>query len=230
MAKLNHLYVHIPFCKSICSYCDFKRFITSELEITKYVKKIINELNRKYKHCKFQTIYIGGGTPNYLSNTNLIKLLDALAAHLINTNYEFTIECNPEFITSEQAKLLHMHKINRVSLGVQTVNDAILSLYHRHHNVQDVTNAINYLRQNKINNISLDFIYGFNELTMNDIKKDIDFIKKNKIPHVSFYSLEIKPGSLLYKQNYKLNEELVEEQLKFIVKAMSKYQRYEVSS
>jgi oxygen-independent coproporphyrinogen-3 oxidase len=231
MNKLNHLYIHIPFCKHICTYCDFKRFIANEQDMTKYVNKVIRELNKKYRNNKFKTIYIGGGTPNSLSKTNLIKLLRTLNKHL-NKDYEFTMECNPEFVTKEQTQIMKTYGVNRVSLGVQTTNEKLLEKINRKHDVRDVINAISNLRLVQINNISCDFIYGFNEMNNEDLQQDIKFIVKHKIPHVSFYSLEIKPGSVIQKHNYVCNEEHVESQFKYIIDKLknTQFHRYEISS
>jgi oxygen-independent coproporphyrinogen-3 oxidase len=224
----KHLYIHIPFCKSICTYCDFKRFVCNKKDINEYTTKIISEINKKYKDCKFESIYIGGGTPNYLDDQTLSSLLSTLSK-LQGKNCEFTIECNPEFVTQNQSAILKTHGVNRISLGVQTVNNKILSKYNRHHTKKDVIKAIKFLRANNIENISVDFMYGFNETSLSDLKKDIVFLKKYKIPHCSFYSLEIKSGSVLNKQNYKLDEDKVQEQLEYIVDHMP-LNRYEVSS
>jgi oxygen-independent coproporphyrinogen-3 oxidase len=199
--------------------------------MTKYVNKVIHELNKKYRNNKFKTIYIGGGTPNFLSKNNLIKLLKALNGHL-DKHCEFTIECNPEFVTKEQAQIFNTYGVNRVSLGVQTTNDKLLEKINRKHNVCDVVNAISNLRLVQINNISCDFIYGFNEMSNEDLQQCIKFIIEHKIPHASFYSLEIKPGSVIHKHNYVCNEEHVESQFKYIIDKLknTQFHRYEISS
>ena len=228
----NHLYIHIPFCKHICAYCDFVRKVPQcENEVNNYLDKIINQLKQIDNNKKFNTIYIGGGTPNSLTNNQLIKLLSICAQHIF-FDTEFTIECNPELVNLQQVEIFKKYGINRISLGVQTVNEHILKLFNRKHNVNDVLKAINIFRTNGINNISLDFIYGFKLMNKNDIQNDIDFVIKNKIPHVSMYSLEIKPGSYFAKQNYELNDELIDQQFKQIIDQLqeNKYERYEVSN
>jgi oxygen-independent coproporphyrinogen-3 oxidase len=174
------------------------------------------------------SIYIGGGTPNSLNNVDLFNLLNT-CKKLCSTKTEFTIECNPEFINQEQIDIFKKNKINRISLGVQFANDKLLKQFGRKHDVQKCVDAIKLLQSNKINNISCDFIYGINELTNVIIKKDLEFIYKNKIPHCSFYSLELKHNSKLTKDGYKINEEFQEQQLQYIEKNI-KYKRYEVSN
>ncbi|MDR1234917.1 MAG: radical SAM protein [Mycoplasmataceae bacterium] len=230
--RVKHLYIHIPFCKSVCTYCDFVRFVSDETNIKKYIDKIIKEIKTKCRPNQFETIYIGGGTPNYLNNKTLNHLLGNLNKYLQAKKYEFTIECNPEHLTYEQALVLKKNKINRVSLGVQTVNNNILIKYKRQHTFNNVKLAITNLHKANINNISCDLIYGFNELTNKDIKQAVQFIMNECIRHVSWYALELKNNSILNNQKYQLNDTLIEKQLAYVIKCMNdiKYQRYEVSS
>jgi oxygen-independent coproporphyrinogen-3 oxidase len=228
---IKHLYVHIPFCKSICTYCDFVRFVKDPQCVESYIKKLIKQIQLQYKPKQFQTIYVGGGAPNYLSNKLLNMLLRTLNKYL-DKHYEFTIECNPELLTYEQAQVMKSNGVNRGSIGVQTVNNTILKKFHRQHTLNDVKTAIANLRKVGITNISIDLIYGFNEQTNKDILDAIKFIKMQHIPHVSWYALEVKDGSILSKQKYQLNDEHVEQHLALIIKHMHaiNYNRYEVSS
>ncbi|MDR1991178.1 MAG: radical SAM family heme chaperone HemW [Mycoplasmataceae bacterium] len=229
--RTKHLYIHIPFCKSICDYCDFLRYVETQKNIEIYVKKIVQEIKNTCKFNQFETIYIGGGTPNFLNPSTLDFLLSTLNKYLSKT-YEFTIECNPEHLNLSQCRIFNKNKINRVSIGAQTINTKLLHKFHRTHNLKNVTQAIKNLRKVGINNISLDFIYGFNELTDVDIKNTVNFIKSYKIPHVSWYALELKQGSMLYKNKYGIDENVIESQLKLIIKSMNaiNYERYEVSN
>jgi oxygen-independent coproporphyrinogen-3 oxidase len=231
IAKAKHLYLHIPFCKTICAYCDFVRFVGNANDIKKYVRKLINDINTQCIGYKFKTIYVGGGTPNSLPNDLLAKILHTLNKYRAN-DCEFTIECNPEFLTIEQAITLKAYKVNRASIGAQTANNTILRKFHRQHTLKDVKQAISNLQKVGINNISIDLIYGFNGLTDNDIRQAIKFINIMHLSHVSWYALEVKSGSLLYKHKYKLHEEHIEHQLRLIIELMHKtgFHRYEVSS
>ena len=229
--KVKNLYIHIPFCKSICTYCDFVRQIPkSQVQEDQYINLICSQINKEIKN-KFKTIYIGGGTPNSLSFNNLEKLLK-VCKKIRSINCEFTIEANPEFINLEQVKLFQQYKVNRISLGVQSANEKINQKFNRKHSMNDVCDAIKLLKKHNINNISLDFIYGYELMSLKDIKDDIDFVVNNKIPHVSFYSLEVKNNSIFAKQDYHENELKIEEQLAYIIKKMhdNNFIRYEVSS
>lgn len=226
----NHLYIHIPFCKEICTYCDFYRTKTNNYSVKKiYINKIINELNQDNN--LYKTIYIGGGTPNYLDDELLNNLLKNLKNKLQN-NFEFTIECNPEFINENQLEVFKKNNVNRISLGVQTLNENILKLLKRTHNNNHVYNAIKLLNDFKFNNISLDFIYNLPLMKNKDLYDIFKFIKENYIKHISFYSLEIKEGSILNKSNYKINHNLEEEQFEIIKNEFEKlnYDRYEISN
>ena len=229
--KVDSLYIHIPFCKSICTYCDFVREVVKcQRQEDDYIIKICNQINKECKH-KFKTIYIGGGTPNSLSDTNL-NLLLSTCKKIKAKDCELTVECNPEFINNNQANIFKKFGVNRISLGVQTLNKKVNKIFNRKHSNQDVINAIKILRKNNIENISLDFIYGYDLLKLKDIENNVKFIVNNKIPHSSFYSLEIKENSILAKQKYQINDELIDSQFKYIIDMMKKYkyQRYEVSN
>lgn len=230
MNQAKHLYIHIPFCHRICTYCDFYRKKSNSYQEKKnYIEKIILEIKPLKE--KFETIYIGGGTPNFLDDDILDLFLNECKDKLAN-DYEFTIECNPEFLTLNQASILNKNKVNRVSLGVQTTNENILKLLNRQHKNIDVTNAVRYLNQNNITNISFDFIYNLPLMSLSDLKKDIDFALNNKATHLSFYALEIKEGSTLNKQKYKIDESSENDQFEFLENQLNKsnFKRYEISN
>lgn len=228
--ETKHLYIHIPFCKSICTYCNFYRTEEkNKKKIDAYVKKITSQIN--VLENIFSTIYIGGGTPNYLDNKNLALLLSSLQKN-INNITEFTIECNPELVTNEQANILAKYKINRVSLGVQSLNNATLELLNRTHNDNDAHKAIDILYKNNIKNVSCDFIYNLPNMTLEDLDNIFNFIVIKNIKHISFYSLEVKENSKLAYIKYKIDSDKEDEFFEEIKKRFNeiKYQRYEISS
>lgn len=233
--KTQYLYIHIPFCKEICSYCDFERIkiSNSDSRIDKYIDMVINQLHKECELKQFKTIYLGGGTPNMLSNDQLEKLLSELNKY-INTSkhYEFTIECNPEFVNKEQVSIFKKNGINRVSLGVQSTNNKILKQIERNHTIEDAQNAINVLYEVGIENVSCDFIYALENITEQDIADSIQFIVYNNIKHVSYYALEVKPGSKLAKQGFIVDEEVEADNLEYINEFLeiNGYKRYEVSN
>lgn len=229
----KHLYIHIPFCNQICAFCDFKRIKTNEYEImSNYVDKIIRQVQLTSKFNQYETIYLGGGTPNHLPDDLLTKLLKILKMYLTSDHYEFTIECNPDLITNSQAQIMVDNGINRISLGVQTTNDKILKAMHRTHTIADVEQAIRNLLAVDITNISCDFIYNLPNSTLQDLNNDLEFVNKHKLKHVSFYALEIKDNAILNRDHYKINEDDQDEKLLFLETKLKQlgYHRYEVSN
>ncbi|MGL4947815.1 MAG: radical SAM family heme chaperone HemW [Mycoplasma sp.] len=231
----KHLYIHIPFCKNICSYCDFFRMKMDPCDenIKKYIELVKEMVAKESFHGQYETIYLGGGTPNFLSHIILNDLLGFLSNYLNKEKeYEFTIECNPEFLNHEQAMILQNNYINRVSIGVQTTNDQILSKLNRQHSASDAQEAVSNLHSVGIENISCDFIYALEDMNEEDIIDVISFCKKNDIKHISYYALEVKEGSFLAKQDFVVDEEVEANQLEYIASALelNGYKRYEVSN
>lgn len=229
------LYIHIPFCKHICSYCDFpKKVPYNELQITKYIDKLISELakySKYYKDC--DTIYIGGGTPNLLSDYELERLLKEIAKYKIKYQ-EYSIECNPELITENQIKLFKKYGINRISLGMQTTSNLGLKLLNRYHNKEDVEKSIHLLKKYNLNNINLDLIYGCFNQTMTDLKNDLDFIKEMDVKHVSAYTLILEEKtklSLQYKEK-DFDEDLIADMTILVNSELRQmgFEHYEISN
>lgn len=205
---MKGLYVHIPFCSSICSYCDFNKMISKKERQNLYIKRLIEEIN-EYKDNlnNLTSIYIGGGTPNSIDLNNLESLLISL--NPFNNNLmEYSIELNPELITEDLAKLLSKYRISRVSIGVQTVNIESIKLLNRHHNKEIVLNAINILKKYNINNINIDMIFGIPNTNIEDLKEDLNFVLSLPIKHISYYSLIVEDKTIL---KYKIDKNEVNE-------------------
>ncbi len=235
MSNTKHLYIHIPFCADICSYCDFPRIkiCGRDEKISKYVDKVIHSLQTECSKGQFETIYIGGGTPNMLPDDVLEKLLYEVSSYINYQNkYEFTVECNPEFVTESQVQIFSNAKVNRVSIGVQTTNNVILEQLERHHTIEDAQHAIELIHSVGIENVSCDFIYALANLTEEDIADSIAFLIDNDIKHVSYYALEVKPGSKLAKEGFIVDEEIEADNLEYIneILELNGYHRYEVSN
>lgn len=192
------VYIHIPFCKHICSYCDFpKQLPKNDEQMTAYCDRICEEIKHyevKIKNCN--TIYIGGGTPNALSPMNLEKVLKEIKCCLCSP-IEFSIELNPELLTNEIADLLKKYGVNRVSLGVQTFHKTHLKFLNRHHTLEDVKHSITLLTSHGISNINLDMMYALPNQTLDDVKEDLNILGSLKIEHVSYYSLILEEHTVL---------------------------------
>lgn len=224
------LYIHIPFCRNICTYCDFKKFIYNQKRVDDYFKSLFLQCNT-LKEKKYRSIYIGGGTPSCIDKSNLISLLQLLSKHLYK-NYEFSIECNVEDINEELLKILKDNKINRLSIGIQTFNEKYIRYFNRHHNKQMAVDNIK-LASKYFKNISIDMIFAINNQTIKELKEDINTLVSLPITHVSYYSLLIEENTVLCaKKVLNVNDDMQAKMYTLINKELKKYGfiRYEISS
>ena len=228
---MKSVYIHIPFCSNICSYCDFSKMFYNENYVDKYLEALEKEIKENYKNEEIKTIYIGGGTPSSLNLNQLKKLLDITNIFKTNNLEEFTIECNPENLDEEKIKLFTNYKVNRISLGVQTFNDKYLKYLNRCHNKEMVFDVINLLKKYNFNNINIDLIYALKGQTIDELKEDIKIFKSLDIPHISAYSLIIEPNTILYNQNTEnIDEDLDLEMHNVILEELKDYDHYEISN
>ncbi len=218
------LYIHIPFCRSRCAYCDFFS-TTREPEMPAYVQALCHEVEARRSelpHARVRTIYIGGGTPSLLSPTLLRRILDTVYANYeVDANAEVTMEMNPDdldpppappvreggscaLISSLQAGGLPSltggvggGSINRVSLGIQTFDDDLLRLIHRRHDSATAVRAVKQLQATGIRNISIDLIYGLPGQTLAQWEHDLDTAFALGVQHLSAYALSYEEGTLL---------------------------------
>lgn len=227
------LYVHIPFCRHICAYCDFAKVFYQEDWADAYLVQLEKELEKRNANTAHDTVYIGGGSPSALNEKQLKKLFEILKTPL-SCPVEATIEINPEDLTLEKARLISDANINRVSLGVQTFQTHLLEKLGRHHDLEIVKRALNYLVEVGIKRISIDFIYGLPNQTFKDLKADLEIIKTlPMINHVSFYTLILEEHTKFYNDGVVLKSDdwLIEAQSILIegLKALG-FERYEVSN
>ena len=200
------LYVHIPFCDSICSYCDFCKVLSNTYNHYDYLNALKNELSQ-YPFKQFKTIYIGGGTPSSLSLDELGYLFEFLKPYSLNV-LEYSIEVNPESLTLEKVKLFKRYHINRVSIGVQTLNDDTLKFINRHHTSNNVFDCIKMLKEEGITDINVDLIYGLPNNDLNQTLNDIKICDSFNISHISVYSLILEDHTIFKHLNYQpLNDD-----------------------
>lgn len=234
---MRGLYIHLPFCKRICNYCDFpKRIPTNSLQIENYIDYLIKELD-SYKEyfSTVKTIYIGGGTPNLLNDLTLEKLLKHIDSYNIDQK-EYTIECNPEFITSTQLQILKKYKVNRISLGVETFNNNDLKLLNRGHTREEVLDKIKLIKQ-YFDNINIDLIYAHPFDTLDKVKENLNIFYTLDIPHISYYSMILEDKTVfnhLIKNNKLelLDNDLEGIMYEYIINDLKKhnYHHYETSN
>ena len=194
------IYIHIPFCRKACHYCNF-HFSTSLGRADNIVEAISAEIKLRSQEMKedIQTIYFGGGTPSILNPSQIAQLLDS-----INSNYriahapEITLEANPDDITAEKAKAWKQMGINRFSIGVQSFADENLQWMNRAHDAQQSIKCINTIREAGFENFSIDLIYGTPGQTQQGWIKDLEKAIELKIPHLSCYALTVEEGTALH--------------------------------
>jgi len=237
----EHLYIHVPFCRYRCPYCSFySTLYLNDDTKNQFVSASINEI--KFKDFllskNLKTIYLGGGTPSMLSITDIAKIFNEINRnHQIDDNAEITIEANPEDITKELVIGWQKIGINRVSLGVQNINEKHLQFLGRKHTKKQIINAIETLKNADFKNISLDFIIGLPEENIEDLKNNFQIILDYKIPHFSSYLLTIEEKTRLSNIVHKHPEILQDDNttLKnisqwYLWAKNNGYQHYEVSN
>lgn len=225
---IKSVYIHVPFCNSICNYCDFTKFYYNSDWVDKYLTALESEIDLYYRGEDLDTIYIGGGTPSSLSDSELERLLEIVSKFGKVT--EYTIEVNIENITESKLKLMKEYGVSRISVGIQTINDKLIKVLGRNHNKEIVKN--NYSLISKyFDNISVDLIYGINGETLKDLEEDLDFILSLDPKHISTYSLILEPYTKLYISGYEeIDEDLDYKMYELIRSKLSSYNHYEISN
>ena len=246
--KMAGLYIHIPFCKSRCIYCAF--YSTTQHErMEEYVDSLCKEMElRKTSHSTLHTphstlhtIYLGGGTPSQLSPALLRRLFHNIyKVYEVAADAEITMECNPDDVTPDYAQVIGELPINRVSMGAQTFSDERLHFLHRRHTSSQVKEAVELLRRNGIQNISIDLMFGFPGETLQDWEQDIREALALNVEHLSAYSLMIEEGTELYRRyggtgvrEYENNkEELEREMYEVLIDRLETagFEHYEISN
>jgi oxygen-independent coproporphyrinogen-3 oxidase len=194
------IYIHIPFCKRICSYCDFYKTTVISI-IPDFLKALEKELEirRSYLHDEIiETVYIGGGTPSLLMPEQVLHLLERIRQlYRISTGCEITFEANPDDLSSEfLQRLIADTPINRLSIGIQSFNDKYLQLLNRRHNAAQALSCIEEARLAGFKNISIDLIYGLPGMEIQEWQKNLEIAFSSAIQHLSAYHLTIEPGTV----------------------------------
>jgi oxygen-independent coproporphyrinogen III oxidase len=199
------LYIHIPFCRRRCTYCDFY-FVTNLKIVDNFISNLQKEmklLSGLYKDETFDSIFIGGGTPSVLNAHQIENILELLHKYFkIDIDSEISIESNPEDFLGDEQILNNYRKIgiNRISLGIQSFNGDELKFLTRYHTPDDAENAFKKVKK-YFDNISIDIIYSLPRQTVKNLQLTLDKINEFEIPHISAYTLIFEKGTILYK-NY----------------------------
>lgn len=238
---MSGVYIHIPFCHHKCTYCDFY-FSVSTKSLDAVISAILKEIEDRRHYLgtqKLDTIYLGGGTPSVLDLSVLEKIFYEMDKYFEwKDDSEITIECNPEDINESYLMGLKSLGINRISLGVQSLNDKILKWMGRNHRAVQSIESIRLLQKSGIKNFSVDIIYGVPDYDLKSLEKDIEYLLQvADIPHISAYQLTVEPKTKLHYlvKNHRLklkDEEVLANEFLMIQEKLQGrgYDHYEVSN
>ena len=236
------VYIHIPFCRQKCSYCDFPSVAGHEADMEVYTDALCKELASKGKALSSQgkatTLYIGGGTPTALPVPLLARVIQTAQAVIpMHTDAEITVEANPGTVTLETMTMLSTLGVNRVSIGAQVFDDAILKRIGRIHTSQDIRDAVRWARAALIVNVSVDLMYGLPGQTMDVLKWSVGSSMDLAVNHISVYGLTVEDGTPFAreKENGTLDlpsDEAEEEMYDYLAETLPKFgfRRYEISN
>ena len=182
------IYIHIPFCKTRCIYCDFYSTTRSELK-SRYIHALCKELQMRKEYLRgepVETIYFGGGTPSQLAEEDFREVFETIRKYYgMEHCREITLEANPDDLTEAYAAMLQNLPFNRISMGIQTFDDSTLKLLNRRHNAAQAVNAVKHCRHAGFNNISIDLIYGLPGETDERWKRDLQQAVSLNVEHIS---------------------------------------------
>ena len=234
------IYIHIPFCKRRCIYCDFFSTTQSEKK-AEYVHALVRELEMRKDYMgeeEIETIYLGGGTPSQLSQEELEEIFTYIyKVYKVTPDAEITLEANPDDLTPEYVSMLRSLPINRISMGIQTFQEETLKLLHRRHTARQAIEAFRRCREAGFQNISIDLMYGLPGETLETWEQDLQQAIDLHPEHISAYHLIYEEGTTLWNLREQNKVEEAEEELsltlfKTLIERLTKagYQHYEISN
>ena len=234
------IYIHIPFCKTRCIYCDFYSTTRSELK-ERYVRALCRELEMRREYLRgepIETIYLGGGTPSQLDEGDFLRIFETIrTVYGMEHCQEITLEANPDDLTETYVAMLRRLPFNRISMGIQTFDDATLKLLNRRHNAAQAIEAVDRCRRAGFANISIDLIYGLPGETDERWKQDLQQAVALNMEHISAYHLTYEEGTRLYEllQARRIREVDEESSVRFFSTLMDTltdagYEHYEISN
>lgn len=235
------IYVHIPFCKSKCLYCDFNSFAKKDECIEPYTKSLIKEIEEYAKVNKdilVKTIYIGGGTPSYIKEKYIKEIINTIKQNFeITKDAEITIEVNPGTVNKGKLECYYKSGINRLSIGLQSTNDKLLKLIGRVHNFEDFLATVRMAKTVGFTNINADCMIGLPTQNIYDVEEVLNVLINLRLTHISVYSLIIEPNTPIEKKinsgELKLPDEEIERYMYWFAKRKLEengYLHYEISN
>lgn len=234
------IYLHIPFCRKACHYCNF-HFSTSLNAQNDFVVALVQEINLRKHYLQGQTIrsiYFGGGTPSLLHQDELRKILDALYEHFtIEQDAEITLEANPDDLKADNLQFWKAAGINRLSVGVQSFFEEDLIWMNRSHSAEQARESMNLIRDAGFDNYSMDLIFGYPLLDMPKWQKNMAWMIEAGVPHISCYGLTIEPKTVFHHQQMKgqwagVDQDVQAVQYEMLMKTLTHqgYRHYEISN
>ena len=234
------IYLHIPFCKQACHYCNF-HFSTSMRYKSEMIESMLIEIELQKDYLEklpLQSVYFGGGTPSVLETSEIEQLLQQIEQfHDILPNAEITLEANPDDLTLTKLQQLSETRINRLSIGVQSFFDKDLKYMNRAHNANEATTCIQNAQQLGFQNLTIDLIYGTPTMTNDEWRQNLQTIFDLNVPHISCYCLTVEPKTALEHfvktgKSESVDEQQAAEQFQILVEEMTKngYVHYEISN
>ena len=238
------LYIHIPFCKKKCDYCDFISYSGKESCIKEYVEAIKNEIKFELNNIlksnsdyKVTTIYIGGGTPSYIESDYIVDIMNTIKEFISLENIEITIEVNPGTVTIKKLEDYKNAGINRLSIGLQETNNDLLKSIGRIHTYEEFLNTYKTAKKAGFENINVDLMIGLPNQSIENIKNSLEKIIALNPEHISVYSLILEEGTRLYDKyengEIELPDEELERNMYWYVKNTlenASYTHYEISN
>jgi oxygen-independent coproporphyrinogen III oxidase len=235
-----HVYIHVPFCARRCIYCDFSIAVRARVPVDDYLDALGAEWRLRHPHATghLETLYLGGGTPSKLGGEGVTRLLDLARRHCdFDSRTEVTLEANPEDVTTESARAWREAGVTRISLGVQSFNDAILQWMHRTHDAAKARRAVHVLREVGLPNVSIDLIFATPPHLAREWAAELDSALELAVPHISVYGLTVEAHTPLGRQVARRDaaeapEESFEREFirAHVVLTASGYEHYEVSN
>ena len=233
--KINSAYIHIPFCKHICTYCDFNKYYIDTQPVDEYIDQLIKEI-KSVPRQSMQTVFIGGGTPTALSIEQLKRLFKAIYEQFDGIE-ELTVEANPEELTDDKIECLKAHGVNRLSIGVQTFDAELLNVLGRAHSKDQAIQSVYKAKDVGIESISLDLMSELPHQSLEQLKSSLEIALNLPIDHISIYGLILEPQTMMYNAYRKSKLELptettIDEMDEMIESMMEQVQmkRYETSN
>ena len=237
------IYIHIPFCKQKCNYCDFISYTNKCDKIESYINCLEKEINTfDFSNYYVTTIYIGGGTPSYIDSKYIKQIMNFIYKKIQIDNeskkdIEITIEVNPGTVTKEKLQDYKEVGINRLSIGLQCVQDRLLKLFGRIHTYEEFLNTYNLAKEVGFENINVDLMLGLPNQSIEDLKESLNQIIKLKVNHISTYSLIVEEGTKIFNKiennELQLPDEELERNMYWYVKntlELNGYNHYEISN